>query len=129
MQTKRGSFQETCVNTLIGFGVTYVFSPLIYSMCGIKTTATQLGLATLYFTILSIIRGYVIRRFFNKRIVNRDKRAFTPEGKDAGSRVKIKDKRQKNKKGMALYPCPPHKYLKLNGVRVCQSCGEVEGRI
>lgn len=67
MQSKKGSFWEAVTNTFVGFIITLAFSPLIYSMCGIKYNYGQIGMATLLFTLLSIIRGYVIRRWFNKR--------------------------------------------------------------
>lgn len=67
MQTKKNSFKEACINTLIGFLITLLFSPLIYAICGIKTSPSQLGLATFYFTIISVGRSYIIRRYFNKK--------------------------------------------------------------
>lgn len=66
-QTKRNSFAEACLNTLIGFLITLIFSPPIYWMCSVEINYGQIGIATLLFTILSIIRGYVIRRFFNRK--------------------------------------------------------------
>lgn len=66
-QSKRGSLIETVLNTLIGFVVTLVFSPLIYSLAGVEMSASKMGISTLLFTILSVARGYVIRRFFNSR--------------------------------------------------------------
>jgi hypothetical protein len=67
-QSKRNSILESITNTLTGLLTTLIFSPLIYGLVGIKYTFSQLGLATILFTILSIARGYVIRRFFNKKI-------------------------------------------------------------
>lgn len=66
MQTKKGSLIEAVVNTLIGFTITLLFSPLIYWICGVNMKASQMGLVTALFTLLSILRGYVVRRFFNK---------------------------------------------------------------
>lgn len=59
---------ESVTNTAIGLLTTLVFSPIIYSMIGMEYTYSQLGMATILFTILSIIRGYIVRRFFNKKI-------------------------------------------------------------
>lgn len=67
MQTKKNSFREACVNTLIGFIITLVFSPFIYSLCGMQYSPIQLGAVTVCFTIISVARSYVIRRFFNKK--------------------------------------------------------------
>lgn len=67
-QTKLESFIEACVNTLVGFLITIVFLPIVNRMCGIRMSATQMTLSTALFTIISVIRGYVIRRFFEGNI-------------------------------------------------------------
>ncbi len=64
-QTKLESLIEAVVNTCIGFFITMSVYPFINWICGIEMTLTQASLSTLLFTIISIIRGYVIRRFFN----------------------------------------------------------------
>lgn len=71
MQTKKGSLTEAIINTCIGFIVTLLASPLIYWMCGVKMSGLQMGYATLLFTILSIARGYIVRRYFNKLIIKK----------------------------------------------------------
>jgi len=65
-QSKKKSFIESLVNTFIGFMVTLIFSPLIYWMCDIKISLPKMNVVALLFTILSVIRNYVIRRWFNK---------------------------------------------------------------
>jgi uncharacterized membrane protein len=65
-QTKKKSFIESLVNTFIGFIVTLIFSPLIYWVCDIKISLPKMNIVALLFTILSVIRNYVIRRWFNK---------------------------------------------------------------
>jgi membrane protein implicated in regulation of membrane protease activity len=67
-QTKKNSILESITNTTIGVLITFIFSPIIYDMVGIEYTYSQLGMATILFTILSIVRGYIVRRFFNKQI-------------------------------------------------------------
>jgi len=66
MQSKRNSLIESVVNTFVGFVVTLVFSPIFYWICGVDISVPQMGILTLLFTILSILRNYIIRRFFNK---------------------------------------------------------------
>jgi hypothetical protein len=66
-QTKLNSILESLSNTAIGLLTTLIFSPIIYSMVGMTYTYSQLGSATVLFTILSIARSYIIRRFFNKK--------------------------------------------------------------
>lgn len=66
-QTKTNSILESLSNTGIGLLTTLIFSPIIYSMVGMSYTYSQLGWVTVLFTALSIVRGYIIRRFFNKK--------------------------------------------------------------
>jgi membrane protein implicated in regulation of membrane protease activity len=66
-QTKLNSALESLSNTTIGLLTTLIFSPLIYNMVGMTYTYNQLGLVTILFTALSIVRSYIIRRFFNKK--------------------------------------------------------------
>lgn len=65
-QTKKSSFIEAIVNTFIGLIITLICSPMIYWICDVKMSYNQMTLATVLFTILSVIRNYVIRRWFNK---------------------------------------------------------------
>lgn len=67
VQTRKGSIVETLMNTATGFVITLLFSPLIYFLAGVEASVSEMGLATFLFTILSVIRGYFIRRFFNKK--------------------------------------------------------------
>lgn len=64
-QTKKGSLTEAIVNTLIGLIITLLFAPLIYWAAGVEISLPKMGAATLMFTVLSVIRQYVIRRWFN----------------------------------------------------------------
>ena len=65
MQTKISSFVETMMNVLTGFFITLIISPFIYMACGIEASPAKMTYATLLFTVVSIVRGYVIRRWFN----------------------------------------------------------------
>jgi len=65
-QHKKHSFLEALSNTLIGVIVQLAVTPLVYYITGVKATPTQIGITTLLFTIISVIRNYIIRRFFNK---------------------------------------------------------------
>ena len=65
VQSKKNSFIESLVNTFIGYIITLLFSPMIYWTCGIAVTGKQLWIVTLCFTVLSVARGYVVRRWFN----------------------------------------------------------------
>jgi len=67
MQTKKQSFIEAITNTAVGFGISYASTFLIFPMVGMHTSAKTNFIITVYFTIISIIRSYVIRRWFNKK--------------------------------------------------------------
>lgn len=77
-QTKRGSFIEACVNTLIGFLISLAANPLICWLLGVKMHLSQMSGYVLFFTILSIARSYVIRRFFNGNIFQSIKNKYEP---------------------------------------------------
>lgn len=67
-QSKFSSFIEACINTAIGFMTTLVLAPVVYPLFGHAFTLAQnLGI-TAIFTIVSIFRGYAVRRWFNSRI-------------------------------------------------------------
>lgn len=69
-QSKKLSLIESVVNTLIGMLFSFVVSPLVYWLSDVEMSYYQMGLATVWFTIISIIRGYIIRRWFNKKEKN-----------------------------------------------------------
>lgn len=66
MQTKKRSFKEAAINTLIGFVIAIIFTPIAFKICGVKYNGVQLGGVTLIMTVVSIVRSYIIRRVFNK---------------------------------------------------------------
>ena len=68
MQSRWMSFLEACINTLVGFLITIFFLPWVNKICGIQMTAGQAGLSTLLFTLISVARGFLIRRWFNGNI-------------------------------------------------------------
>ncbi len=74
MQSKKKSFLEALTSTIVGFIITIICSPIIYNICDVKIEYKQIGFTTILFTILSIIRGYIIRRFFNKDEINNTKK-------------------------------------------------------
>ncbi len=67
-QSKKNSFIEACVNTVIGFVLTLLLSHPIYWLCDVHISHVQVMGATLLFTIISILRGYIIKRFFENNI-------------------------------------------------------------
>ena len=67
MQTKFQSFIESLTNILIGF-LTAICSQLaIFPLFNIDIPIQDNLLIGLYFTLISLVRSYVIRRYFNKK--------------------------------------------------------------
>lgn len=66
-QTRRQSFFESLANTAVGFGVSFASTFLIFPLVGFESTGGKNLLITFYFTVVSILRGYLIRRFYANR--------------------------------------------------------------
>jgi hypothetical protein len=66
-QTKRMSFVESCVNVAIGYGVAVASQVAIFPMFGIRCHLRDNLLIGLWFTAISIVRSYIVRRVFNAR--------------------------------------------------------------
>lgn len=67
-QTRLGSLVEALINTLIGFGVSFLSALIIYPLMGIEVSLGQNLFLMVYFTIISIARSYTLRRWFNARL-------------------------------------------------------------
>ena len=65
MQTRTQSFIETVLNVAIGYGVALASQILIFPMFYIHISLSDNLLIGLFFTVISIIRGYLVRRLFN----------------------------------------------------------------
>lgn len=69
MQTKKQSIIEICTSTAVGFAVSLTATFFVMPLFGFTSTPVKnLGI-TIFYTVISIIRGYVIRRWFNKKVV------------------------------------------------------------
>lgn len=66
MQTKKQSLTEAITNTAVGFVVSLASIFLILPVFGIESTPLKNIGITAYFTVISIARGYVLRRVFNR---------------------------------------------------------------
>ena len=67
MQSKKHSLIESAVQTFIGLAVSFVIQLIIYPVMNIPVTFSQNIIITAVFTIASILRGYIIRRIFNRK--------------------------------------------------------------
>jgi hypothetical protein len=68
-QTRLGSFIEAWINVLIGFGINFAANLLILPAFGFTslTLGTNFVIGLLY-TVVSVVRSYAIRRWFNARL-------------------------------------------------------------
>ena len=67
MQSKKYSIIESVTNTLIGLVTSFIIQLIIYPLLDIPVSIGQNIIITFVFLIVSIIRGYLIRRLFNKK--------------------------------------------------------------
>ena len=67
-QTKLGSLIEACINVLIGFTINFIANMLILPLIGFHITASQNLFIGVLYTIISVARSYVVRRWFNARL-------------------------------------------------------------
>lgn len=65
-QTKSKSLIETIAQTLAGLVVSFIIQVFIYRTLDIEVSLKQNVMITSIFFIASIIRGYLVRRFFDK---------------------------------------------------------------
>ena len=65
-QTKKQSVIESSIQTIIGLGTSIIIQVILYPLMGIPVTFSQNLIITAVFFFVSIVRGYLVRRFFNK---------------------------------------------------------------
>ena len=65
MQTKKMSLIETVLSVLIGYIVALLSQIVVFPLFDIKVSLIDNLLIGLLFTVISIIRGYYVRRLFN----------------------------------------------------------------
>lgn len=66
MQSKLDSFIESCLNVLIGFGVSVLANFVIFPWVGITASTTQVIAVGIFMTFVSVARSYFVRRWANK---------------------------------------------------------------
>lgn len=65
MQSRFDSFLETSANITIGYLVTLLSQLLIFPHFGINLPLSSNLLLGGWFTLISLLRGYLLRRWFN----------------------------------------------------------------
>lgn len=64
-QSKLESLIESIINTSLGFLVALITQILIYPLFDIEVSFGDQTLLALIFTSVSLVRGYIVRRYFN----------------------------------------------------------------
>lgn len=65
MQSRLMSAVETATNIAVGLVVSFIAQLVIFDVYYIHVTLSQNVEITLFFTVVSIVRSYALRRFFN----------------------------------------------------------------
>ena len=68
-QTRIDSFMETLTNTFVGFLISLITTVIVFPLYGIKTHFHDQAAITGIFTVVSILRQYILRRLFNGRTI------------------------------------------------------------
>lgn len=66
-QSKIHSLQESVINIIVGYSVALLSQIIIFPLFDIKVSFSDNVLIGLYFTVISIIRSYTLRRYFTSR--------------------------------------------------------------
>lgn len=65
IQSRTASFIESLANIAVGYGVALLSQLLIFPTFGIHVSLSDNLLIGAWFTVISLVRSYVIRRWFN----------------------------------------------------------------
>ncbi len=65
-QSKFQSFIEAMYNTFVGFMISFIVGMIVYPLYGMTVTTSQNAQIVAIFTITSLLRNYIVRRWFNK---------------------------------------------------------------
>ena len=74
MQSRKHSLFEAIQNIVFGVGIAYVANAFIIPLVlGVTLSSSHNAVITGFFTMISLIRTYLVRRFNNWLIVNRER--------------------------------------------------------
>lgn len=65
-QSKQKSLIESVIQTIIGLGTSILIQVILYPIMGIPVTFFQNIIITAVFFAVSIVRGYFVRRIFER---------------------------------------------------------------
>jgi hypothetical protein len=66
-QSRKGSALEALTNVAVGYGVNCTANALLFPLFGWHITTTQNITLGVIYTVISLVRSYVLRRFYNWR--------------------------------------------------------------
>ena len=72
MQTKRQSLIETLTSVFVGWLIGVILNMLVLPLFDYDVNLTDGVLISIIFTAVSVVRSYVVRRFFNSKERNYD---------------------------------------------------------
>lgn len=75
-QSKLMSWVETCLNTGIGFAIAITAQVFVFPLFGFNPPLATNFYIALIFTVISIVRGYIMRRVFEALHIRRPLSAF-----------------------------------------------------
>lgn len=64
-QSKRASLAEAVFNVMVGYGVAVAAQMFVFPLFGVHVSAAQNMAIAGVFTVISIVRSYILRRIFN----------------------------------------------------------------
>jgi hypothetical protein len=67
-QTKLGSFYESLINIIIGWTINFTANMTIFPLFGWEISVEQNILIGTIYTVISLVRSYIIRRWFNAKL-------------------------------------------------------------
>ena len=67
MQTKIQSLVEAVANTLSGLVLAFIVNMLLMGAAGVTASHEQNAIIVVGHTVVSVIRSYVVRRYFNQK--------------------------------------------------------------
>lgn len=67
MQSKKHSLIESVTNIAVGYTIALCTQLVVFPLVGVEVSIGQNLMIGGYFTVVSLIRSYVIRRWFTKR--------------------------------------------------------------
>lgn len=67
-QTRLGSLFESLINVFIGFWINFAANLLVLPLVGFNITIGENFFIGFLYTLISVARSYVIRRWFNQKL-------------------------------------------------------------